>query len=107
MILRSNRLNARGLPSCAAKAGDKLSPHPNTTAEQFMNTLFMRTVPPFIFWHDFVRGIVYLGQAALQFTFMLAVMYVSVLFTSNSLSKVFIYLTGRSKRRISSLSLLD
>jgi len=36
--------------------------------------LTLRTIPPFIPAHDIVRGILHAGQAALAFTFMLAVM---------------------------------
>ncbi|TCD60464.1 hypothetical protein EIP91_010040 [Steccherinum ochraceum] len=76
MILRSNRLNARGLP---VSGTEKLSSTSslyvaNSTSEQFVGALTMRTVPPFIFWHDLTRGIMYLGHSALQFAFMLAIM---------------------------------
>ncbi|KAH8093106.1 Ctr copper transporter family-domain-containing protein [Cristinia sonorae] len=73
MILQSDRLNARGLPASASEV-EKLRSSAASTSEQFMNALTMRTIPPFVFWHDFTRGVIYLGQSALQFAFMLAVM---------------------------------
>lgn len=36
----------------------------------------MRSAPPFIPAHDITRGVLHMGQAALAFAFMLAVMYV-------------------------------
>ncbi|TCD63913.1 hypothetical protein EIP91_004760 [Steccherinum ochraceum] len=73
MILRSNRLNARGLPTSGSEKLSSLYVA-NSTSEQCVGALTMRTVPPFIFWHDLTRGIMYLGHSALQFAFMLAIM---------------------------------
>ena len=75
MIIQANRLNARGLPVSAAELKSKYVTA-NSTSEQFINALTMRSVPPFVFWNDLTRGMMYTGQAALQFAFMLAVMYV-------------------------------
>lgn len=36
----------------------------------------IRTVPPFIASQDIPRGVIYAGQVALEFAFMLAIMYV-------------------------------
>jgi len=71
LIVQTNRLNARGLPVSVHQAEKYGS---TTSSTQFVNALTMRTVPPFVFWHDFTRGIMYLGHAALQFAFMLAIM---------------------------------
>lgn len=40
-----------------------------------------RFAPPFIPKHDIVRGIMHVGQTAITFAFMLAVMYVILAFT--------------------------
>ncbi|THH16048.1 hypothetical protein EUX98_g9366 [Antrodiella citrinella] len=70
LILEVNRRNAKGLP-VATPTSERFS---TTTSGQFVNALTMRTVSPFVFWHDFTRGFMYFGQASLQFAFMLAIM---------------------------------
>ena len=51
-------------------------------------------VPPFILSQDISRGLIYGVQVALEFTFMLAVMYVNLLFIT---SKILTFLSGHSK----------
>ena len=46
----------------------------------------LRTIPPFVPSHDILRGIVYAGRAALQFAFMLAIMYVGSSFLDVSVA---------------------
>ncbi|KAE9391415.1 CTR copper uptake transporter [Gymnopus androsaceus JB14] len=64
-IAYTNKLNANG------NADAKRAGVPPATLG---NVLLMRRAPPFIPAHDIVRGIMYIGQAALTFWFMLAVM---------------------------------
>ena len=52
------------------------------------------TIPPFILSQDISRGLIYGVQVALEFTFMLAVMYVILLFIA---SKILTFLSGHSK----------
>ena len=77
-IARSNRLTARGLPTSEAQADLKLKrEHSHSSVALIVdNTVTFRTAPPFIASHDIVRGIVHAGHVALQYAFMLAVMYV-------------------------------
>ncbi|KAF5361227.1 hypothetical protein D9757_013218 [Collybiopsis confluens] len=73
-------------------------------AASVKNALMMRRAPPFIPAHDLVRGIMHIGQAALNFAFMLAVIavhtrtltmaatlrkFISVLFMINAASLVY------------------
>ncbi|CAL1697512.1 unnamed protein product [Somion occarium] len=76
-IVRSDRLNARGLPVASEKAQPDLDlKHSlsSLTAKELKKAVTMRDVPPFILAHDLMRGILHVGQAGLQFAFMLAVM---------------------------------
>ena len=45
-----------------------------------------RNIPPFVPSQDIVRGVVYVGQAALGYAFMLAIMCVSMLVTNRNRS---------------------
>lgn len=103
MILKSNRMNARGLPVSAAEPKS----HPPSTSEHVVGALTLRTIPPFIFWHDLTRGVMYLGQSALQFAFMLAVMYVPPSCSRSVRNSSLACCAGRSSLDSSSRSLSD
>lgn len=80
-ILQSNRLNAKGLPVDAVQSYSTVSVPElrkvtSSTSTVVRDAVIMRSAPPFIASHDLLRGIVYGGRAALQFAFMLAIMYV-------------------------------
>ncbi|OBZ74630.1 Ferric reductase transmembrane component 3 [Grifola frondosa] len=65
-IIQSDRMN---LPVSADSKGQQT---PSITSVR--SAVTMRGAPPFIFAHDITRGILHVGQTALQFAFMLAVM---------------------------------
>jgi len=67
-IIYANKLNANGNGKGNSDAKNGVPP------ATLGNVLLMRRAPPFIPAHDFVRGIMHIGQAALTFWFMLAVM---------------------------------
>ncbi|GJE96170.1 CTR copper uptake transporter [Phanerochaete sordida] len=71
-IVRSDRMNARGLP--VGSEDDLKRPKPATMAATIRDAAMFHTTPPFILSHDLVRGIAFAGHSALQFAFMLVVM---------------------------------
>lgn len=79
-IIQSNRLNAKGLPvdSSSSISVFELRRTQSSTSTVVRDAVTLRSAPPFVLSHDLLRGIVYAGRAALQFAFMLTVMYVLV-----------------------------
>ncbi|KAF9816971.1 hypothetical protein IEO21_03736 [Rhodonia placenta] len=65
--------NAAGLP-VAYSSSDSKSPSTAVSIASLPDRTTLRTFPPFIFAHDFPRGVVYMAQSLLNFSFMLAVM---------------------------------
>lgn len=78
-ILLANRLTEKGLPVVSYGASDDETKSTPRTGAVLRDAITMRTTPPFVASHDILRGIVYAGRSALQFAFMLAIMYVSCL----------------------------
>lgn len=74
--MRSDRMNARGLPVGSSSEDDLKRPKSATMVATIRDAAMFRTTPPFILSHDVVRGIAFAGHSALQFAFMLVVMYV-------------------------------
>ena len=66
-------MNAKGLPVASDSQPDLKQTSPNVRVR---DAATLRNAPPFILAHDFMRGFTYMFHAALQFAFMLAVMYV-------------------------------
>ncbi|KAF8147882.1 CTR copper uptake transporter [Crassisporium funariophilum] len=72
-IAYTNHLNA-ALAGSKSDDPSELSLKSSIRRSTITSTLTLRTVPPFILHHDIPRGVLYAGQAALGFSFMLAVM---------------------------------
>ncbi|EKM52897.1 uncharacterized protein PHACADRAFT_261579 [Phanerochaete carnosa HHB-10118-sp] len=73
-ITQADRMNVRGLPVSASPREDLKSPKPVGVSAALRDATTFRKAPPFIFYHDLVRGIAFAGHSALQFAFMLVVM---------------------------------
>jgi copper transporter 1 len=64
-IIQSNRVNAIRLPTVVPGIKKSFS---------LWDEIAMRTAPPFIPAHDFTRGVIQIGQSAIDFSFMLTAM---------------------------------
>ncbi|THG95926.1 hypothetical protein EW026_g5809 [Hermanssonia centrifuga] len=72
LIVQANKMNGRGLP--LSSSTPDLKKQTSSTSTVIKEAATLRSALPFILSHDIVRGILYAGQAALQYAFMLAVM---------------------------------
>ncbi len=80
----ANRLTEKGLPVVSYGTSDDETKATPRTGAVLRDAITMRTTPPFVASHYILRGVVYAGRSALQFAFMLAIMYVCPLFPNTS-----------------------